>query len=193
MKKKIISLILIAMVSSTALISCGKTNTISDANQNSNKTEQTSDSTNSTNEETGNSSIIGENNKPTVEVKQVATIADFKDKDANTIQKFLGNPISENGNTSTYEKDDYKFEITYFDSKCGKIRITPKVDMKYPADGTNILKVLGINAGNADQTSPAGLEWNNKFDTYKINVVSNNEPDGKIEYAEIILAEAYNN
>jgi len=74
-------------------------------------------------------------------------------------------------------------------SKCNEIKIIPKIDMKYPADGTNILKLVGINAGNADITSPAGLEWNNKFDTFKINVVSNNEVEGKINYAKIILSE----
>lgn len=48
--------------------------------------------------------------------------------------------------------------------------------MKFPADGANLLKVLGIAAEKSGKLSPAGLEWNDKFDT----VASNNEPDGKI-------------
>jgi len=52
---------------------------------------------------------------------------------------------------------------------------------------------VGINAGESDTLSPVGIEWNNKFDTFKINVVSNNEPDGKISYATIICLNHLNN
>ena len=194
MNKKIISLLLIStIVSSTVLISCGKTNPSNETtNQGTTVTEQDKENTNVADKESNNSSIIGENNAPTVEVKQLFTVADFKDKDEKVVETLLGKPKEKNDDTYIYEKDNYTFEITYFNSKCGKIKIVPKTDMKYPADGTNILKVLGIDSGAADQVSPAGLEWDNKFDTYKIRVVSNNEPDGKLEYAEIILAEEYN-
>lgn len=186
MKKKFISLLIITIISSTVLISCGKTKTPENSNENTPATEQISPSDSSNN----NSSIVGENNKPTVEVKQIATISDFKDKDKTEIEKILGKAISEDSTKSTYEKDNYTFEITYINSKCNEIKITPKIEMKYPADGSNILKLVGINAGEADTISPAGLEWNNKFDTFKINVVSNNEVEGKINHATIVLSEA---
>lgn len=194
MNKKIISLLLIStIVSSTVLISCGKTNTSNETtNQETTVTEENKENTNVADEESNSSSIIGENNAPTVEVKQLLTIADFKDKDEKAIETLLGKPKEKNGDTYTYQKDNYTFEITYFNSKCGKIKINPDSEMKYPADGTNILKLIGINAGDADYISPAKLEWDNKFDTYKISVISNNEPAGKIEYVEIILAEEYN-
>lgn len=185
MKKKIISLLLVAIVSSTALISCGKTKTTENLNTEKPTTEQTSpvDSSNK------DSNISGESNKPTVEVNQIATISDFKDKDKAAIEKLLGKPLSEDDTKSIYEKDTYTFEVTYSDSKCKQFKIIPKSEMKYPADGANILKLIGIDAGASDNISPAGLEWNNKFDVFKINVVSNNEPDGKIAFAEIILAQ----
>lgn len=194
MNKKIISLLLIAtVVTSTTLISCGKANSTNETtNQGTTTTEENKENANLANGENNNSSVIGESNAPTVEVKQLFTISDFKDKDEKSIETLLGKPKEKNGDTYIYEKDNYTFEITYFNSKCGKIKIDPKVDMKYPADGTNILKVIGINAGEADKVTPAGFEWNNKFDTYKISVVSNNEPDGKLEYAEIVLSEEYN-
>lgn len=185
MKKKIISLLLVTIISSTALISCGKTGTTKNSTNETPATEQVSPSDNNAKD----SSIVGENNKPTVEVNQIATISDFKDKDKTEIEKLLGKPISEEDNKNVYEKDNYTFEITYLNSKCNEIKIIPKVEMKYPADGSNILKLVGINANEADTTSPAGLEWNNKFDTFKINVVSNNQPDGKISYATIILTD----
>lgn len=185
MKKKIISLLLVTIISSTALISCGKTETKVDSNTQESTTEQTSPVDSSNN----NSNIIGENNKPTVKVNQIATISDFKDKDKTAIEKLLGKPLSEDDTKSVYEKDNYTFEVTYSDSKCKQFKITPKTEMKYPADAANILKLIGIDAGDADNISPAGLEWNNKFDVFKINVVSNNELDGKIDFAEIIFAE----
>lgn len=202
MKKKFISLFLVTVISSTALISCGKTNSSANSNSESATTEQSSATSESEESSTttatdqssqNNSKIIGENNKPTVEVKSIASIADFKDKDKNEIEKLLGKAISEEDNKAVYEKDNYNFEITYVNSKCNEIKITPKVEMKYPADGMNILKLMNIDAGESDSISPAGLEWNNKFDTFKINVVSNNEPDGKISYVNIILSDPSNN
>lgn len=191
MKKKIISLLLITVLTSATLISCGKTNTDgADTTPNKETTEQSEQNPQAPND-SQNSSIIGENNAPTVEVNQIATIADFKDKDSSSIEKLLGKPVSKEDIKSTYKKDGYSFEITYFDSKCGQIKITPDTEMKFPADATNILKLVGISAGDSDEISPAGLIWNNKFDTYKISVVSNNLPDGKISYVEIILAENY--
>ncbi|OOM78474.1 hypothetical protein [Clostridium sp. BL-8] len=182
MKKKIISLLLIAIISSTALISCGKTKAPSDSDKQPSVTEEQSPKDTSK-----DSKIVGENNKPTVEIKQIATIADFKDKSKADIEKILGKPVSEDDSKSTYEKDNYTFEVTYLNSKCNEIKITPKTDMKFPADGANILNLLGINAGDPDTLSPAGMEWDNKFDTYKINVVSDNQVQGKISYADIIL------
>ena len=183
MKKKIISLLLVTMISSAALISCGKTKSTENSYTQTTTTEQTSGDESTPN----NSSIVGENNKPTVQVSQIATISAFKDKDKIEIEKLLGKPINEKDNTIAYEKDNYTFEITYLNSKCNEIKIIPKAEMKYPADGVNILKLVGINAGDADIISPGGLEWNNKFNTSKINVVSNNELDGKISYVAIIL------
>lgn len=186
MKKKIISLLLVTIISSVALISCGKTETAENSDTQTTSTEQTS-----TSESTPNSSsIVGENNKPTVEVTQISNISSFKDKDKTEIEKLLGKQIDERDNTIVYEKDNYTFEITYLNSKCNEIKIIPKTEMKYPADGTNILKLVGINAGEADKTSPGGLEWNNKFDTSKINVVSNNELDGKISYVTILFTDS---
>lgn len=188
MNKKVISLILATLVSSTLLVSCGKAKT-PDTNSNTqdSSVSEQNEKPKSPDAKGEDSSIIGENNKPTVEVKQIATVADFKDKDKQSIEKILGKATKEENTVSTYEKDNYTFEITYIDSKCGKIKILPKTTMKYPADGTNILKLLGINAKESDEISPAGLKWNNKFDTSKIEVVSNNEPDGKISYVEITL------
>lgn len=183
MKKKIISLLLVTIISSVTLISCGKTETTENSNTPTATTEQTSTSESTPN----NSSIVGENNKPTIEVKQITAIPNIKDKTQTEIEKLFGKAVNEKDNTLIYEKDDYTFEITYLNSKCNEIKIIPKTEMKYPADGTNILKLVGINAGDADTTSPGGLEWNNKFDTSKINVVSNNELDGKISYVTIIL------
>lgn len=186
MKKKIISLLLVTMISSVSLISCGKTETAENPNTQTNTTEQTSTSDSTTN----NSSIVGENNKPTIEVTQIASVSDFKDKDKTEIEKFLGKPINEEDSKTVYEKDNYTFEITYLNSKCNEIKIIPKIEMKYPADGTNILKLVGINAGDADTISPGGLEWNNRFDTFKINVISDNELDGKISYATITFTDS---
>lgn len=186
MKKKIISLLLIGIISSTALISCGKTEPTEDSNSQISTTDQSSPDDSSTKD----SSIVGENNNPTVDVNKIATIADFKDK--TSVEKLLGKPISEDSSKSVYEKDTYTFEVTYSGSKCTELKIIPKTEMKYPADGASILKVIGIDAGEADTVSPSGLEWNNKFNTLKINVISNNELDGKISYVTILLDETSN-
>lgn len=182
MKKKIISLLLVAAISSTVLISCGKTKTTEPSNDQKPATEQTSPSNDSSNKD---SNIVGENNKPTSDVNKLASISDFKDK--TSVEKLLGKAISEDDTKDVYEKDNYTFEVTYSDSKCKTLKIIPKAEMKFPADGASLLKVLGIDAGQSDKLSPAGLEWNNKFDTSKITVASNNEPDGKITFAEIVF------
>lgn len=197
MKKKIISLLLVTIISSTALISCGKTTTPENSNEEPSTTEQSSsaeeskstEESSSTDSSNKDSNIVGENNKPTIEVKQLATISDFKDKDKTEIEKLLGKPISEEDSKLVYEKDNYTFEVTYLNLKCNEIKIIPKTEMKYPADATNLLKLVGINASQSDTISPAGLEWDNKFDTSKITISSNNEPDGKITYVTIIFAE----
>ena len=189
MKKKIISLLLITAITSTALISCGKKeNAETTANQTP-TTEQASSPSPSEDSASSNkdSNIVGEKNKPTVEVKQIGTIADFKNKDKTEIEKLLGSPITQDESKSTYEKENYTFEVTYSNSGCSKIKIIPKAEMKFPADGASLLKVLGIDAGQSDKLSPAGLEWNDKFDTSKITVASNNEPDGKVSFAEIVF------
>lgn len=187
MKKKIISLLLITAITSTALISCGKkqnTETNASKTPTTEQASSPSEDSASSNKETN---IVGEKNIPTVEVKQIGTVADFKNKDKSEIEKLLGSPISQDESKSVYEKENYNFEINYSNSGCSKIKIIPKNEMKFPADGANLLKVLGINAGQSDKLSPAGLEWNDKFDTSKITVASNNEPDGKITFAEIVF------
>lgn len=191
MKKKIISLLLVAAISSTALISCGNTKTTEASNDQKTETEQTSSTPNdSSNKESSNkdSNIVGENNKPTVEVNKIATISDFKDKDKTAIETLLGKAVSEDDTKTVYEKENYTFEVTYSDSKCKALKIIPKSEMKFPADAANILKLVGIDASQSDKLTPAGLEWNNKFDVSKVTVVSNNEPDGKIKFAEILFS-----
>jgi hypothetical protein len=187
MKKKIISLLLITAITSTALISCGKKENTETTTDQKPTTEQASSPAEDSTSNTKDSKIIGEKNNPTVEVKQIGTIADFKNKDKAEIEKLLGSPSSQDESKAVYEKDNYTFEITYSNSKCNKIKIIPKAEMKFPADGANLLKLLGINAGESDKLSPAGLEWNDKFETSKITVASNNEPDGKITFAEIVF------
>lgn len=189
MKKKIISLLLIAMICSTALISCGNNKSSTNSNTETSETQQESKEKISPSDNAKDSKITGENNKPTVEVKKIANISDFKDKDKSSIETLLGKPESEDNNKSVYSKDDYTFEITYLNSKCSEIKITPKIEMKFPADATNILNLVGINADASDSLSPAGMEWDNKYDTYKINVVSDNKPSGKISYVNIILTD----
>ncbi|OOM78991.1 hypothetical protein CLPUN_17180 [Clostridium puniceum] len=190
MKKKIISLLLVAAISSTALISCGNAKTNETSKDQKPETEQTSPSENdSNNNDSSNkdSNISGENNKPTVEVNKIATISDFKDKDKTAVEKILGKAVSEDDTKSVYEKENYTFEVTYSDSKSKTLKIIPKIEMKFPADAFNILKLVGIDAGQSDKLTPAGIEWNDKFDVLKVTVASNNEPDGKIKFAEILF------
>lgn len=191
MKKKIISLLLVAAISSTALISCGNTKTTEASKDQKPETEQASSpspSPSSPNDSSNkDSNIVGENNKSTVEVNKIATISDFKDKDKTAVETLLGKAVSEDDTKAVYEKDNYTFEVTYSDSKCKTLKIIPKSEMKFPADATNILKLVGIDADQSDKLTPAGLEWNNKFDVLKVTVVSNNEPEGKIKFAEILF------
>lgn len=185
MKKKIISLLLVAAISSVALISCGNTKTTETSKDQKPETEQASSSPNDSSNKDSN--IIGENNKPTVEVNKIATISDFKDKDKAAVEALLGKAVSEDDTKTVYEKENYTFEVTYSDSKCKTLKIIPKAEMKFPADASNILKLVGIDADQSDKLTPAGLEWNNKFDVLKVTVVSNNEPEGKIKFAEILF------
>lgn len=186
MNTKIISLILIGMISSTALISCGSSNSASTSTSAS----TTSSDTSSTEEDKPiQNSKISEN--PTVDVNSVASISDFKGKGPDDIKSVLGNPVSENNNVSSYEKDGYKFDITYYDSICGQIKITPDTTMKFPTDATISLKVVGITAGDSDEFSPAALVWNNQYDTYSIKVVPDDSSSEKIGSIQIILDEKY--
>ena len=187
MKKKIISLLLIAAISSTALISCGNTKTTEASKDQKTETEQASSPSPSSPNDSSNkdSNIVGENNKSTVEVNKIATISDFKDKTA--VETLLGKAVSEDDTKTVYEKENYTFEVTYSDSKCKTLKIIPKSEMKFPADAANILKLVGIDANQSDKLTPAGLEWNDKFDVLKVTVASNNEPDGKIKFAEILF------
>ena len=179
MNKKIISL-LIGIVSSTALISCGQSNSASTASSSSASTEE---------DKPVQNSRVSED--PTVDVNSVASISDFKDKNADQIKSLLGDPISQNNNVSTYKKDGYSFEITYYDSVCGQIKIIPETEMKFPADATISLKVVGITAGDSDEFTPAGLVWNNQYDTYCIKAVSDPSTANKLAYVQIILDEKY--
>lgn len=71
---------------------------------NENTTEQSSTTSTTEQSPQSNSKIVGENNKPTVEVKQIASLTDFKDKDKSEIEKLLGKAISEENDKATYEK-----------------------------------------------------------------------------------------
>ena len=93
MNKKIINLILIGIVSSSSLISC--------AQKNSDSTNNTSSTTasDSVEEKPVQNSNISEN--PTIDVKQVVSISDFKDKNIDQINSVLGDPVISNDNIST--------------------------------------------------------------------------------------------
>ncbi|MDR5587890.1 MULTISPECIES: hypothetical protein [Clostridium] len=182
MKKKFIKLSVISLLCIITLVSCGKPNNTN--NDTNNTTEQTQN-------ENANSTLPGNVESSTAEVKKVVSIDDLKDKDQNAIKKVLGNPKSTDGDKVTYEKDDYTFEITYVDSKSAIIKIIPIKELKYPNDGINILNVLGISAQTPDVTAPIGLVWNNKFNTYKITVASDASVENKLSYIEIILDEKY--
>lgn len=190
MKKKVITLLLVAILSATTLISCGGNK------QNANNTNSTTEQTQVNGEEKEPEPVPepatpGDVETPTVEVKKVVSISDLKEKDSKAISKLLGAPKTTEDNKSTYQKDNYTFEITYVDSKSAIIKITPVKTMRYPNDGINILNVLGINADTPDVTAPIGLIWNNKFDTFKITVASDAKVENKLSYVEIILDEKY--
>ncbi len=194
MNKKVLSIIAAIMVSSTLFTACGNsadknTNTSTDSNSGSSIESSTETSSNTEVTNPAQSSAIIDS--PTVEVKKTASVDDFKGKDANAVSAILGNPTSENGNVSTYEKDGYTFDITYFDSVCGQIKITPESDMKYPADATNSLKVLDITAGDADTLSPSNMIWSNQFDTYSITVTPSESDGTKLGSINVILDEQY--
>lgn len=192
MNKKILSIIAAVMVSSTLITACGNsadTDTSTDTNSSSLTESSTEASSNTEVTNPAQSSAIIDS--PTVEVKKIASINDFKGKDPNAVAAILGNPTSENGNVSTYEKDGYTFDITYFDSVCGQIKITPQSDMKYPADATNSLKVLDITAGDADTLSPSNMIWSNQFNTYSITVTPSETDGTKLGNINVILDEQY--
>lgn len=192
MNKKILSIIAAVMVSSTLITACGNsadTDTSTDTNSSSLTESSTEASSNTEVTNPAQSSAIIDS--PTVEVKKIASINDFKGKDPNAVAAILGNPTSENGNVSTYEKDGYTFDITYFDSVCGQIKITPQSDMKYPADATNSLKVLDITAGDADTLSPSNMIWSNQFNTYSITVTPSETDGTNLGNINVILDEQY--
>lgn len=206
MKKSILSLLVIGALISGSLISCGQQETPSSPD-NSNAVTEDSSNTNENNEsqnnqaqntpeDTSNSNdenpaLIGENNKPTVNIAKIGDISDFKEKDEKAIKSLLGNPENKNDSVYTYVKDNYTFEVTYVDSKCGKIKITPKSDLKYPADAANVLHLFGINAGQPDNMTPSSFSWNDKFDTYLITVTSDDAVVDKIKNIEIIFDKSY--
>ena len=189
MNKKLLCLLCATVMSCTLISACG--NSSSNGNTESNSpSQETSES--SSNTEVSNpaqsSAII---DTPTVDVVKVITVDDLKGKDSKAISSVLGNPISENTNISTYEKDNYTFDVTYFNSVCGQVKITPKTEMKYPADATNSLKVLGITAGDADSISPLNLTWNNQFNTYSITVTPSETDGSKLGNINVIFDEQF--
>lgn len=201
MNKKIISIILTTIVCSSAVISCGNKTTSSTTSSTSSKSSAIeTESTNSDDTYISPNSMIGDENtdvKPTL-VEKVVTLSDLKEKDTESIKNVLGEPISVSDNISTYEKNDYTFEITYFDSISGKVKITPNKDFKYPIDGANIIKILGVDPEESDTFTPSAMIWNNKFDTYKITVACDTNAvteEGKVSdklgYIEVVFAEQY--
>lgn len=200
MNKKIISLLVLTMTMSTSLISCNKTSssqntekqnntTVEDSSSKNSEQQNNSNADNSTSESSQNSKII--DNNPTIDVNKIVSISDLKNKTSDNIKAILGDPVSENNNVLTYKKDGYTFDITYFDSICGQIKVTPDAEMNYPADATNILKVFGINGGDSDTISPVGLAWNNKFDTFSISVVPDENNGSKLGSVQVILEQKY--
>lgn len=131
-------------------------------------------------------------NKPTIVIDSICTVSEIKDKKQSQISKILGNAIDSNNNTYTYKKGDYKFEATFYENTLGRVKIIPQNKLVYPYDGANILNVLGINnASQPDIISPSALVWENKFDTYKISVVSDEKDGTKVGYAVVILDQKY--
>ncbi|MGN0145211.1 MAG: lipoprotein [Clostridium sp.] len=186
MSKKILSLLFAALISSTLITACGNSSADTDSKSKDSDVQSTQNSDDS---QPAQSSTIFDT--PTVEVKKVVSIEDLKGKDSHSVASVLGTPVNEENNISTYKKDGYTFDITYYDSICGQIKITPDAEMKYPADATNSLKVLGITAGDADTISPVNFVWNNKFNTYKISVIPDNTVENKLAYINVILDEQY--
>ena len=186
MNKKILSLLFGALLSSVLITGCGNSSSDSDSANKNSKTESTQ---NASDKDMAQSSTILDS--PTVDVTKVISIDDLKGKDSNAVSSILGAPVSETDNVSTYKKDGYTFDIKYYDSICGQIKVTPDTEMKYPADATNSLKILGITAGDADNISPAKMTWNNQFNAYSISVVPDDKTENKLAYINVILDEQY--
>ena len=186
MNKKILSLLFAALVRSTLITACGNSSASKDSNTKDSNVQSTQ---NSDEDKPAQSSTIIDT--PTTEVTKVVSIDDLKGKNAEAVASVLGTPISEENNVSTYKKDGYTFDITYFDTICGVVKITPDKEMKYPADATNSLKVLGITASDADTISPVNLVWDNKFNTYKISIIPDDKVENKLAYINVILDEKY--
>ena len=188
MNKKIICLLSASVIAGTLILGCGN----SSSGQNSSDSSSSSAQTASANTEASNpaqSSAIMDS--PTVDVTKIVTVDDLKGKDSKAVSSVLGDPVSENSNISIYKKDNYTFEVTYYNSVCGQVKIIPETEMKYPADATNSLNIIGITAGDADNISPSNLTWNNQFNTYSI-VVSPSETDGsKLGNINVIFDEQY--
>ncbi|WP_294376181.1 lipoprotein [uncultured Clostridium sp.] len=186
MKKKLLCLICASFISAT-LISCGHA---SNENVPSGSVENTENSsTQGENSEKAQSSAILDS--PTADISKIVSVDELKEKDSASIASVLGNPTEQQGNDSTYEKDDYIFDVTYYDGVCGQVKITPKTTLEYPADATNSLKVLGITAGDADSLSPSHFIWNNQFDTYSITVLPDDTTGKNIKDITVIFDEKY--
>lgn len=203
MKKSILSLLVIGALISGSLLSCGQQKTPSSSEGNNTVTEDNNANENTENNQNQNTpadtsdsndknpALVGENNKPTVNIAKIGNVSDFKEKDEKSIKSLLGNPENKNNSVYTYVKDDYTFEVTYTDSKCGKIKVTPKKDLKYPADAANVLHLFGIDAGQPDNMTPSSFSWKNQFDTYLITVNSDDAVVDKIKNIEIIFDKNY--
>lgn len=189
MKKKILCILCSAIISSTFISACGTSSSNQSAESGSSSQETSSQSSSTEVSEPAQSSAIIDS--PTVDVVKVVTVDDLKGKDSKSVSSVLGDPVSESNNISTYEKDNYTFDVTYFNSVCGQVKITPKTEMKYPADATNSLKVLGITAGDADNLSPVNLTWNNQFNTYSITVTPSETDGSKLGNINVIFDEQY--
>lgn len=188
MNKKFICLLSASVIAGTLISGCGSSSSGQSSADSSPSSAQTASSSTEVSDPAQSSAII---DSPTVDVSKVVTVDDLKGKDSKSVSSILGEPVSENSNVSTYKKDNYTFEVTYYNSVCGQVKITPETEMKYPADATNSLKVLGITAGDADSLSPSNLTWNNQFNTYSI-VVTPSETDGnRLGNINVIFDEQY--
>jgi len=107
MNKKILSLTLAAIASSTLITACGNSAS-TPKNETANSSTESSSNTEVTNP-VQSSSII---DSPTTEVTKIASVDDFKGKDSKAVESILGKPSSENNNVYTYKKDGYTFDIT---------------------------------------------------------------------------------